>query len=148
MWGFIWNLILVIFVLKWRSQNSTVHQPTRTTRPFGPRRKGYHWTLQGHCGCLVTQMCRQIRTIKAPHQNSNFMLPTRSENELLDPIIEKLPTCCKLENLKFSKKLMNFQNITSHAKKKTTFGTKYLKTHVPSVISKIVFPKPQLDIKF
>ena len=27
MWGFIWNLILVIFVLKWRGQNITVHQP-------------------------------------------------------------------------------------------------------------------------
>ena len=107
------------------------------------------WAPEGHCGYLVTQMCRQIRTIKAPHQNSNFMLPTRSKNELLDPIIEKLPTCCKLENLKFSKKMMNFQNTTSHAKKKkTTFGTKYLKTHVHSVISKIVFLKPQIDIKF
>ena len=95
--------------------------PSHQTRPFGPRRKGYHWAPQGHCGCSVTQMYRQIRTIKAPHQNSNFMLPTRSKNELLDPIIEKLPTCCKLENLKFSKKLMNFQNTTSHAKKKDNF---------------------------
>ena len=74
---------------------------------------------------------------------------TRAENELLDSKIEKLPTCCKFENLKFSKKLMNFQNTTIYAKKKkTTFGTKYLKTHVHRVISKIVFPKPQLDIKF
>ena len=32
--------------------------------------------------------------------------------------------------------------------KSDTFGTKYLKSHVNMVISKIVFPKPQLDIKF
>ena len=76
------------------------------------------------------------------------MPPTRAENELLDPKIEKLPTCFKFENLKFWTKLMNFQNTTSYAKKKTTFGIKYLKTHVHRVISKIVFSKPQLDIKF
>ena len=28
------------------------------------------------------------------------------------------------------------------------FGTKYLKTHVHRVILKLVFPQPQLDIKF
>ena len=27
--------------------------PPHQTRPFGPRRKGYHWTPEGHCGCLV-----------------------------------------------------------------------------------------------
>ena len=37
--------------------------------------------------------------------------------ELLDPKVEKSPTCCKFENLKFSKKLMNFQNTTIYAKK-------------------------------
>ena len=47
------------------------------------------------------------------------MPPTREENELLDPKIEKLPTCCKFENLKFSKKLMNFQNTTIYATKKS-----------------------------
>ena len=31
------------------------------------------WTPEGHCGCLVTQMYRPIRTIKTPHQNSKFM---------------------------------------------------------------------------
>ena len=30
----------------------------------------------------------------------------------------------------------------------STFGTKYLKTNVHRVILKIVFPHPQLDIKF
>ena len=33
-------------------------------------------------------------------------------------------------------------------RKKTTFGTKYLKTHVHMVFLKTVFPHPQLDIKF
>ena len=44
--------------------------------------------------------------------------------------------------------MMNFQNTEIYAKKKTTFAKKYLKTHVNRVILKIVFPKPQLDIKF
>ena len=43
---------------------------------------------------------------------------------------------------------MNFKTPLGTGKKKTTFGTKYLKTHVHRVISKIVFPKPKLDIKF
>ena len=43
---------------------------------------------------------------------------TRAENELLDPKIEKLPTCSKFENLKFSKKMMSFQNTTNIREKK------------------------------
>ena len=50
--------------------------------------------------------------------------------------------------LKFSKKRMNFQNTTRNAKKNDKFGTKYLKTDVNIVISKILFLKPQLEIKF
>ena len=49
------------------------------------------------------------------------MPPTRAENELLDPKIEKLPTCCIFENLKFSTKLMNFQNTNIYARKKDNF---------------------------
>ena len=48
------------------------------------------WTPEGHCRCLVKN--------KTPHQNSNFMPPTSPENELLDPKIEKSPTCCKFQN--------------------------------------------------
>ena len=39
-------------------------------------------------------------------------------------------------------------NAKKNKKKKDDFGTNYLKTHVHIVISKIVFPHPQLDIKF
>ena len=51
----------------------------------------------------------------------NFIPPIPPENELLDSKIEKSPTCCKFENLKFSKKLMNFQNTTIYVKKKDNF---------------------------
>ena len=27
--------------------------PSHQTRCFAPRRKGFHWTPEGHCGCLV-----------------------------------------------------------------------------------------------
>ena len=51
----------------WRNLKDTFdHRPTRPTRPpvqpvhpshqtrrFAPRRKGFHWTPEGHCGCLV-----------------------------------------------------------------------------------------------
>ena len=76
------------------------------------------------------------------------MPPARAEKLTFRPKKKKSPTCCKFENLKFSKKLMNFKTPLYTRQKKTTFGTKYLKTHVHRVISKIVFPTPQLDIKF
>merc|ERR1712208_257685 len=28
-------------------------RPSHQTRRFAPRRKGFHWTPEGHCGCLV-----------------------------------------------------------------------------------------------
>ena len=40
------------------------------------------WTPEGHCGCLVTQMYRPIRTIKTPQQNSNFMPPPSQKMSL------------------------------------------------------------------
>ena len=39
-------------------------------------------------------------------------------------------------------------NSIKNKKKNYKFGTKYLKTNVHRVISKMVFPHPQLDIKF
>ena len=45
----------------------------------------------------------------------------------------------------FSKKRINS---TKNKNKSDIFGTKYLKTHLHRVISKMVFPHPQLDIKF
>ena len=36
--------------------NCTLHinmLHTKKTRRFAPRRKGFHWTPEGHCGCLV-----------------------------------------------------------------------------------------------
>ena len=38
-------------------------------------RKGWHWTPEGHCGCLVTQMYRPIRTIKTPPPKLKFYAP-------------------------------------------------------------------------
>ena len=46
---------------------------------------------------------------------------------------------------KFKKKRVN---PIKNKKKKTTFETENLKSHVHRVISKIVLPHPQLDIKF
>ena len=65
-------------------------------------------------------MYRKFALLKPPTK-TQILCPTRAENELLDPIIEKLTTCGKVENFKFSKKLMNFQNTTSYAEKKDNF---------------------------
>ena len=48
----------------------------------------------------------------------------------------------------FEKSFTHFILSLISVKKISTFGTKYLKSHLNMVISKIVFPKPQLDIKF
>ena len=35
------------------SNPSNPSHPSHQTRRFAPRRKGFHWTPEGHCGCLV-----------------------------------------------------------------------------------------------
>ena len=35
------------------SNPSNPSNPSHQTRRFAPRRKGFHWTPEGHCGCLV-----------------------------------------------------------------------------------------------
>ena len=47
MWGFIWNLILVIFVLKWRCQNISVLQPTHY------KNMSCYWNDSSKNECLI-----------------------------------------------------------------------------------------------
>ena len=68
-----------------------------------------------------------------------------------------LSTCVSKANFKIQFRTANqvFEKIDKFSKtpnpvreKKTTFGTKYSKTHVHRVISKMVFSHHHFDIKF
>ena len=70
-------------------------------------RKCVHWTPEGHCGCFATQMYRPIRTIKTPHQNSNFMSPPSQKMSLtahknsnfMPPTLQKIKNLTPTPNL-------------------------------------------------
>ena len=67
----------------------------RPTRPIPPTRP-IKLELRARRKAIGAGPRRDIvgaqSNIKTPQQSSNFMPPTRSENELLDPKIEKIPT--------------------------------------------------------
>ena len=54
------------------------------------------------------------------------MPPTPTENELLDQK-KRSPTCGKFENLKFSKKMMNFKTLLGTGRKKDNFWNQIFK---------------------
>ena len=104
-------------------------RPRRKACGAGPRRE------------FIGAYCRKLKT-----SASMIFKITPCKCELLDPKIEKSPICWKFE---IFEKIVEFsKHHYRRDKKKTTFGTKYLKTHVNMVISKMMLPQPQLDIKF
>ena len=91
----------------------------------------------------------------------------RLRSELLDSILHKMVSLCMIfkstlckcvSKANFRTKFYRTKNVFETFKigltqlktkrKKITLWTKYLKTHVDRVISKIVFPHPHLDVNF
>ena len=54
------------------------------TRPFGPRRKGYHWTPKGHCryGAKINKGCYLPDTHPIPPHQITYPIPNLRLNSI------------------------------------------------------------------
>ena len=120
--------------------------PSVNSRASRARCVNPRWTPKGHCRCFYTP----IHPIRK-HENIwcfwLVLLLTPCTCPAYDIVCFQFCTAKKVFEIfektdDFSKHhaIIEIEN--------DKFGTKYLKTHLHRVISKIVFPHPQLDIKF
>ena len=89
------------------SNPSHPSHPSHQTRPSASWCRCSHWTPEGHCGCLVTQIYRPIRTIKTP---------TKTQNLCPHPP-NPIPNL-RLNSYKNKKKIHTYNNGRMHRKSK------------------------------
>ena len=96
---------------KFKGHFSGPSNPSHQTRRFAPRRKGFHWTPEGHCGCLVD-------FLSTTPNSMIFKITTGTcvfKNELLHPQKEKSRTCSNFEIFDHDPQLdIKFWNLTSN----------------------------------
>ena len=99
-----------------------IRPPVPSNSAFGLVRKGWHWTPEGHCGCLVYFFEHDPQQ----YDFQNYPCSVCFKNELLHPQKEKSPTCSNFEIFDHDPQLdMKFWNLTSNFETHKNIGQNF-----------------------